>query len=277
MKNNLALLAVGVILVLAGVAQLAQNIIGPLPAILWAALFGFAGLCFIPVYRRSRDNWWAIIPMLTLLGLALLLGLGETLGELAVALFFPAIAASFLVVYVTHRDMWWAIIPCLVLTGLAVMVGMAGSAGPLSASVLFVVCAAAFVFLRTRGVEFLVGGDPGWRPGVAGCAGAAGREPGGGGPGSAVLRTGGDLRSDLLLARPCAAPALAGDRGRRDVRGRHSGLGRSLRAFERRRCAGLDPAGRLDPVSQLFGPGRTGAAAAGAVDLRVVRLLRNGS
>ena len=141
------------ILVLAGVAQLAQNLIGPLPAILWAALFGFAGLCF-PVYRRSPDNWWAIIPMLTLLGLALLVGLGETLGELAAALFFLAIAASFLVVYLTHRDKWWAIIPCLVLTGLAVMVGMAESAGALSASVLFVVCAAGFVFLRTRGIEF---------------------------------------------------------------------------------------------------------------------------
>ncbi len=124
---------VGLVLICAGALFLLQNfgIANFVTAAIWALLFAVAGLVFVGVFALNRDNWWAIIPGFTLLGLGGLIGIGTLFPALAggaASLFFLAIALSFWVIYATHRDNWWAVIPGGTLATLAVIVAI--SAGP---------------------------------------------------------------------------------------------------------------------------------------------------
>jgi hypothetical protein len=81
---------------------------------LWAFLFGVAGLAFLWVFLRDRDQWWAILPGLPLLGLGSLLlldALSFPLAFIGPALLLGSISAAFFIVYAVRRDFWWAIIP----------------------------------------------------------------------------------------------------------------------------------------------------------------------
>jgi len=132
MKRDQATIIWGVALVLAGLLFLFQSLgwLGNVGDVVWALGFGLAGAVFCGVFVHNRAQWWAIIPGLSLLGLAALVGLGAADGQLAdiigAPIFLGAIGASFWVVYLTQRTFWWAIIPGGVLLSVALMVFLEG-------------------------------------------------------------------------------------------------------------------------------------------------------
>ena len=146
MQNTKGYIALGVLLVAVGILFLLQNfgVFGLFAHLVWVVLFGAGGLAFLWVFLNNREQWWAIIPGFTLLGIAGLIGLGEYLGAWGGALCLLAIGLSFWVIYAVKRDFWWAVIPAGTLTTLAVVVAVADSAGELAGGLFFLGLAATF-------------------------------------------------------------------------------------------------------------------------------------
>lgn len=120
-------MAVGVLLVAAGILVLLQNlgIVRSGLSLLWAMCFLAAGAIFTFVFLNDRKNWWAVIPGFTLLGIGALILLNWALpvtgGRWGGGLFLGALGASFWVIYASRRDQWWPIIPGGVLITLALV------------------------------------------------------------------------------------------------------------------------------------------------------------
>ncbi len=88
----------------------------------WLLIFGGAGITFLATFLTGRENWWAVIPGFTLLGLAVLVSdILPGNGEAGGAVFLGMIGLSFWVIYFMRRDFWWAIIPGGVLATLALV------------------------------------------------------------------------------------------------------------------------------------------------------------
>lgn len=116
----------GALLIGAGVLFLLQtfNIIPNAWSILWSIAFLVGSGVFFYVYFTDRKQWWALIPAMTLLGLAgtvIVESYLTGIGNLGGALFLGGIGLSFWVIYLTNRDFWWAIIPGGVLFTLGVV------------------------------------------------------------------------------------------------------------------------------------------------------------
>jgi hypothetical protein len=114
-------------LILLGVAALLNNL-NLLPWDIntmqwfWLVVFGGAGVSFLAVYVSGRENnWWALIPGLTLVGLAVLISNILPDGSIGAGLFLGLIGLSFWLIYAQKREFWWAIIPGGVLASLALM------------------------------------------------------------------------------------------------------------------------------------------------------------
>ncbi len=150
----------GVLLVALGGLFLLQNFgfLGGLGNFIWAVLFGFGGLAFLSVFLANRENWWALIPGFTLLGLTGTMVLDEldTAGDLSGGFFLASIGFAFLVIYLLRREYWWAIIPAGVLMTLAAIASLSSILpGDTDASLLFFGLAATFgaVYLMTTPME----------------------------------------------------------------------------------------------------------------------------
>ena len=130
MKDNRGVMGLGLLLVVAGAALLLQNfgVFGPILAnAVWVLLFGLGGLVFLAVFILNREQWWALIPGLTLLGLAILVGFGERLGAWGGAIFLASIGLSFWLIYAVRPEFWWAIIPGGSLFSVAALVALEAS------------------------------------------------------------------------------------------------------------------------------------------------------
>ena len=127
MRGNRASIGIGLFLVVAGALFLLQNFgfLGAFHQLLWVVLFGAGGLAFLSVFIADREQWWAVIPGCTLLGLAALIAVGDRLGALGASLFLGAIGLSFWIIYLMRREFWWAIIPGGALVTIALVVGLA--------------------------------------------------------------------------------------------------------------------------------------------------------
>lgn len=125
-RNNPAFIGVALLLIAVGVLFLLQNFgLMALDNLIWLIIFGVGGLVFLFVFAMDREQWWALIPGFTLLGLGTLIGFGDRLGALGPALFLGSIGLSFAVIYLIRRgDFWWAIIPGGVLLSLALMLAL---------------------------------------------------------------------------------------------------------------------------------------------------------
>ena len=130
MKNDQSRLIWGGMLILAGILFLLQelNILGNAFQYLWLILMAAGAAVFIWIYFTKKDQWWAIIPGLTLLGLSLS-GLDSLLNfypgsSWTGAIFLGCIGLAFWLIYLRRKDQWWAIIPGGVLITLAVVAGL---------------------------------------------------------------------------------------------------------------------------------------------------------
>jgi hypothetical protein len=147
MKQDRGYFALGLLLVALGVVFLLQNfgVLSGIANLVWVVLFGLGGLAFLWVFITNNEQWWALIPGFTLLGLAGLIGFGDRLGEWAAALFLAAIGLSFWLIYAVRRDFWWAIIPGGALFSVALLVALSDvMKGEAAVGVFFVGLAATF-------------------------------------------------------------------------------------------------------------------------------------
>jgi hypothetical protein len=130
MKKDQSRLILGGALILAGILFLLQelNILGNAFQYLWLIIMAAGGGVFIWIYFTKKEQWWAIIPGLTLLGLSLS-GLGSLLNfypgsNWTGAVFLGCIGLAFWLIYLRRQDQWWAIIPGGVLLTLAAVAGL---------------------------------------------------------------------------------------------------------------------------------------------------------
>ena len=120
----------GSLLILAGVLFLIQNL-GWLPVgdLFWALLLLAAAILFLSFFFRDRLLWWALIPGMTLLGIAVAVSLGlfapGYTADWSGSIVLGGIGLGFLAVYAAQRRNWWAIIPAGVLLTLAASAGLA--------------------------------------------------------------------------------------------------------------------------------------------------------
>jgi hypothetical protein len=116
----------GGLLILAGVLFLLDNLglltIGDL---IWAILLGLGGIAFLTVFLTYRQNWWALIPGCTLVGVSITLFLDFFLPQVGSVtsglIILGSIGLAFLIIYLLNWENWWALIPAGVLFTLAVV------------------------------------------------------------------------------------------------------------------------------------------------------------
>ena len=90
--------------------------------VLWLVLFSLSGLAFLGIYLKSGDNWWAIIPGLTLIGLGIVISdiFPSAYQYISVVVLLALLGFSFLGAYLMHRSYWGLIFPVgLLLTAAA--------------------------------------------------------------------------------------------------------------------------------------------------------------
>lgn len=116
----------GILLILAGVLFLAQTVFFPdQGGLIIAGLFAVVGIFFLAFYFSNRQHWWPLLPGLTLLGLAVLIGgseISESFGDnWGGSVFLGTLGLAFILVYLVSHGDWWAIIPGGVLMTLALV------------------------------------------------------------------------------------------------------------------------------------------------------------
>lgn len=149
MNNNRGYMGLGILLLIAGAVLLLQNlgVFGEtVTNLIWVLLFGLGGLAFLLVFFFNREQWWALIPGCTLLGLAVLIGFGDQLQAAGGAIFLASIGLSFALIYLLRREHWWPIIPAGSLFSTAALV-LATDAGAEAASVGVLFLGLALTFL----------------------------------------------------------------------------------------------------------------------------------
>ncbi|NUQ37889.1 MAG: hypothetical protein HUU23_08860 [Caldilineales bacterium] len=130
MNRSYAPILGGALLILAGLAFLLNNFgildLSVLWAGLWIALFIAGGLAFLLVYFSRREQWWALIPGFTLLGIGGQIAIDQPLLQvfdfLDGAIVVGSIGLAFLAIYAAQRQQWWALIPGGILASVAAMI-----------------------------------------------------------------------------------------------------------------------------------------------------------
>jgi len=116
----------GILLIGGGIIFLLENLgIIPLGDLFWTVVFAVVGLAFLSVFINNRQQWWALIPGITLLAIAVIILLGflfpnleDQWGGLVI---LGGIGAAFFLIYLTNHENWWAIIPGGVMVTLAIV------------------------------------------------------------------------------------------------------------------------------------------------------------
>jgi hypothetical protein len=117
----------GLLFIIGGVLFLLENLgVFQGSGLFWAVVIALGGIFFLTMFGGLRSNWWAIIPGITLLGVALLIVLGELFptfnDDLGGVIVLGAIGIAFLLIYLMNRSYWWAIIPAGVMFSISLMI-----------------------------------------------------------------------------------------------------------------------------------------------------------
>lgn len=119
----------GLLFIFGGILFLLENLgVFQGSSLFWAIVLALGGVFFLTMFGGLRSNWWAIIPGITLLGVALLIALDALFpafeGELGGVIVLGAIGISFLIVYIMNRSFWWAIIPAGIMFSISIMIAI---------------------------------------------------------------------------------------------------------------------------------------------------------
>jgi hypothetical protein len=91
-------------------------------SIFWGILIFLAATYFMFVFiRNPHGRWWAIIPAMTLLGMAISVVLPAAFSGLGGSIFLAGLGLAFMIVYLTDHSRWWGIIPGGVLLSLSLV------------------------------------------------------------------------------------------------------------------------------------------------------------
>jgi len=139
----------GILLIATGVIFLLDNL--EIIVLDWELLigpmFGIGGLIFLLVFILNTDDWWALIPSFTLMGIGIIIFMDQSMESVANlwggAVFLGFLGLAFWLVYFSHRNNWWAIIPGGILLTLAGVTLIQGD-GVLSGGVFFAGLALTF-------------------------------------------------------------------------------------------------------------------------------------
>jgi len=130
-KRRYGSLIWGGMLVLLGLLLLLENLdlFGEWQVPFWSLFLGALGLLFLSIYVRDREQWWALIPGLVILGIAVAVFMAEqdlVADYLVATTILAAVGLPFLVIFATDRSHWWALIPALTMLGVAAGVFLEG-------------------------------------------------------------------------------------------------------------------------------------------------------
>ncbi|MBN2005974.1 MAG: hypothetical protein JXA21_21630 [Anaerolineae bacterium] len=117
----------GILLIVGGLFFLMQSLGLLMLNDLWPIIFAAAGAVFLYNFVRQRQNWWAVIPGMALLGIGTLIAFDQIFPRAndawGGAIFLGSLSAAFLAVYLrTAGHEWWAIIPGGVLGTLTITI-----------------------------------------------------------------------------------------------------------------------------------------------------------
>lgn len=118
----------GLFLIIAGVLFLLQalEVISIGLALVWAVMFAAGGITFLYFYYLNQEQWWALIPGFSLLGIGGVIAVAEygpaELENVAGGIFLLSIGLGFLAIFLRNREMWWPLIPMGFCVTLGVMV-----------------------------------------------------------------------------------------------------------------------------------------------------------
>ena len=118
----------GILLIAGGALFLLENMGILALDNVWPIVFTLPAIVFLYVFLINRENWWAVIPGMSLLGIAALIAFDQLFPKASdtwgATIFMGSLALSFLAVYVrTATKEWWAVIPMGVLGTIALLVG----------------------------------------------------------------------------------------------------------------------------------------------------------
>lgn len=119
--TGLLLITVGVVFLLQAVGVISIGL-----ALVWAAMFAAGGIAFLYFYTLNQEQWWALIPGFSLLGIGGVIAVAEygpaELENVAGGIFLLSIGLGFLVIFLRNREMWWPLIPLGFCVTLGIMV-----------------------------------------------------------------------------------------------------------------------------------------------------------
>ncbi len=97
--------------------------------IVWLVLFTLSGLAFLGIFIRSAENWWAVIPGLTLIGLGVVISdmFPKAYQHLSVVILLALLGFGFLGAFLANRGYWGLVIPGGVLLAAAAQFLVANS------------------------------------------------------------------------------------------------------------------------------------------------------
>ncbi len=131
-KRGYASLIWGGLLIIAGLLLLADNLdlLGDVKGSIWSLILGASGLLFLAIYISDREQRWALIPGLALVGIAVAIFLadqGLVPDYLVATIILAAVGLPFLLIFLSDPKQWWALIPALALAGSAAGVFLEGT------------------------------------------------------------------------------------------------------------------------------------------------------
>ncbi|GAA4349343.1 hypothetical protein [Microbacterium rhizosphaerae] len=157
MKRLTVRIALGVLVLLAGILMLLEALHVPLFPAAWAVVSGAAGLTFGYVFVTERRSWWAAIPAGALLGVATATLMDLDQGGLAQWTRVPLLAGisvGFWAVYLRDHSHWWSLIPAGILLTLSIVSALPAAVGAAATGAIFLLGAAlTFVLVAVAPAE----------------------------------------------------------------------------------------------------------------------------
>jgi len=131
-KHGYSSLIWGGLLVILGLGFLAENLdlLGDWNAPVGSLVLGAISLMFLAIFVGDREQWWALIPGLVMLGVAVAVFFAEQdliADHVVATIILAGVGLPFLLIFIMDRSHWWALIPGMTMSGIAAAVFFEGA------------------------------------------------------------------------------------------------------------------------------------------------------